>query len=718
MPPNRVGKRAAVACQACNQRKVRCTVTLSGPPCVNCSIDGVSCVVLSRKRRRNSDLIPSVSTGGSKMAEDEAATASSQEPRPRLSTTTSPRQSPRVEKQSSVTRHGLDRSPPATDCTSGPSPEDVHLPPIVTENRPATTMLEYPLPSLAAITSATQCLSDFSDNAQDSSAFAETLDEVDDPVNGVPFYPGKSATLRNLAPHQPRFPTLYHFFVPMPSIESMQPEDVDYLRSKGVFSLPPQHIRETLIRAYFHHVHPFAPILAANDFIPKYEKGQVSLLLLWSMFLASASFVEDSLLCDDFYVSQLALKRAAYQRAKALYDADYEKDKITLIQSVFLMGHWYTSTEDRTGPWHWNGIAISLSQTIGLHRRPMLAPRASRQIPIFWRRLWWSIYCRETWLSLGQGRPMRLFLDDSDMPMPGQEDVQVLAAEASADVGHQYLPAELETLFEIWLCYVKVTKVLGTILSTNYTAKGTKPSRTDLEQSENEIRACFCLLPESASRGRVVSSHVYQFRLFFQTSIIVLYRPFIFDTPHELPENQQGSWRSFASQKALIAASEAIGAVNSMMAENLIGLCHTITVLALIPPMQIHLLESTSMKPMASQMGKHNLALCMLAMGELRKSYISADAAFKLFERARGKIEKAIVLEQTPYTPLEVPPTGEGWEGDCEGYAIATPTLFTDLLAPFSNPVSDNGLGMLHTDTWLDIQNMERTWSIDRFGLS
>lgn len=116
--------------------------------------------------------------------------------------------------------------------------------------------------------------------------------------------------------------------------------------------------------------------------------------------------------------------------------------------------------------------------------------------------------------------------------------------------------------------------------------------------------------------------------------------------------------------------------------------------------MQIHLLESTSLKPMTSQMGKHNLALCMLAMGELRKSYIAADAAFKLFEKARGKIENTIVLEQPPYTPPEVPPVEMGptegdWGSYSEGYSIPTPTLFTDLLTPFSNAVSDDSLGML-----------------------
>jgi hypothetical protein len=75
----------------------------------------------------------------------------------------------------------------------------------------------------------------------------------------------------------------------MPSIKSLLPEDINYLSTKGAFTLPPHHIREAFIRCYFHHVHPFSPILDANDFLLGYEKGQMSLLLLWSMFIAAAS---------------------------------------------------------------------------------------------------------------------------------------------------------------------------------------------------------------------------------------------------------------------------------------------------------------------------------------------------------------------------------------------------------------------------------------------
>ena len=70
------------------------------------------------------------------------------------------------------------------------------------------------------------------------------------------------------------------------------PEDLAALRAKGCFSLPPEPLRTCLLRGYFHHVHPFLPIVEANGFILQYETGgarRVNLLLLWSMFFAAAN---------------------------------------------------------------------------------------------------------------------------------------------------------------------------------------------------------------------------------------------------------------------------------------------------------------------------------------------------------------------------------------------------------------------------------------------
>ncbi|KAH6695629.1 fungal-specific transcription factor domain-containing protein [Plectosphaerella plurivora] len=496
--------------------------------------------------------------------------------------------------------------------------------------------------------------------------------------------------------------TTNHSIVSVPPVKSLPPEDLEYLRKKGVFSLPPPHILEALIRCYFHHVHPFAPILDPYQFISDYENGRASLLLLWSMFVASASYIDGNLLTCDVYSSRTAIKRAVFQRAKALYDTDYESDKVTLIQSVFLMGHWYTSFDDRAGPWYWQGAAISLLHTIGLHRLPVLASEDSRAIKPFWRRLWWAIYCREAWLSLGQGRPMRISLDDSDTALPGLHDKDERPPSISDELVSKFVPEELDDLFNIWTCHTMLGISLGTILSTHYRAKAPRPTKEELELAENGIRAFHLDAPKNINQSRLIASHYYQFRLYFESTIIVLYRPYILESPKEMLEEQQESWKTFACQKTRTAATNASNTVASMMAEGLIGLSHTLTVLALIPPMQIHLFEKTSQTLIVRQMGSHNLSLCMLAMEELGKLYISAIAARKLFEAAIQKVDKRQQQEEEAArlvatgqpSPAMLPSTTlDNWP---EGYWTSTADVIADVWAPWNS-----GMGT-HSDTWMD----------------
>ncbi|TDZ20213.1 Cutinase transcription factor 1 beta [Colletotrichum orbiculare MAFF 240422] len=749
-PVIRTFRRAAVACKACNLRKVRCTVTLSGPPCANCSVDGIACEVLGRKRRRNSDQLPASQLGGPTGGENSVLVIPQRaQPGSKRRMLEPPTPGRARDHEEAVDAQDV-RVPSAQSDDDRVRLNGLHATPSpsaiaeskTTDGRSAPASRPYDAVR-SALPSSQRARPDPSDATEDSSAYAETLEGGKNREDGcMPFYPGDQrgpAFLIDLCEPN-RQSKDNHFMVPMPTIKALAPEDVNYLRSKGAFTLPPPRIRDELIRLYFHYVHPFAPILDANEFITEYEKGKQSLLLLWSMFVASASFVDDSLLTEDFYTSRRSLKRAVYQRAKALYDADYEKDKVALIQSCFLMGHWYTSSDDRAGPWHWHGIAISLSHTIGLHRLNMPNQQASHGTKPFWRRLWWSLFHREVWLSIGLGRPMRIALDDFDtsMPSPGDADAPVRTESGP----NKYLPDEMDTLFDVWLSVIGLGVALSNVLATNYRAKGVKPTRPDIERSESQIRVYQSKVPEGGNQSRVVASHVYQFKLYFESAIIVLYRPFILDTPREVPAADQGAWRTFACQKTRTAASNASAAVNSMMAEDLIRLCHTITqvktacqpksprspadksdsVIAMAPPMQIHLFESTSSKPMARQMGRHNLALCMVAMDELRKSYISAEASYKLFETAINKVDNAPPHQDYQPSPLVLASsTAPGTPGFLaawpDGYGLGTANIISDMWSPVQNPYPDSSVSGTHTDAWLDIQSMDRLWTLDDFSL-
>ncbi|KAM5380079.1 hypothetical protein ACJZ2D_003726 [Fusarium nematophilum] len=716
----RAFKRASVACKACNLRKVRCTVTLSGPPCANCSVDGIACEVLGRKRRRNADLLfPEATEPHSAPQQLERDRETKQARRGSTHDAASTEGAPRTRSAGEDTtlqsridfRSELGKATDGQSQCGGPGslPElqaaaCIALVDRADSERTSTTQEPRDSPCAAG---------------EDSSAYADTLgSQVDHGGDRVPFYPGDQrgpAFVMDICePH--RSSKSHHFLVPMPSVISMLPEDMNYLRIKGAFALPPPPIRDALVRSYFHHVHPFAPILDVKRFILEYEKGKTSLLLLWSMFLTSASFLEQEYFTDDFFPSRRTLKRAAYGRAK---------NKVTLIQSVFLMSHWYTSsTEDRTGPWHWNGIAISLSHTIGLHR---LSEPSQSEADVYhpvWRRLWWSIYCREVWLSLGQGRPTRIRLDDSDTLMPTVDDDDLSLSQQptlNVELRSKYLPDEFNALLEMWCSLVRLTIALGTILLINYRPKGSSISGDELEKYENAVRACEVNFPTNGPHSKVLASHVYQFKLYFEATIITLYRADILDTSSSMPTSRADMLRSFSRQKARAAAARASAAVGSILAEDLVGLCHTITILALGPPMQIHLFESTSPKPMEREMGKHNLGLCMVAMNELRKSYVAADAAYKLFERASEKIRNASLYQLPVTSPSD--PTEPQMDLDYSRVDEASGEqgqFITDIMTSFWGPFSREPVGdhvATHTEDWLDIQEMDRNWTSDDFNL-
>ncbi|KAF5593456.1 cutinase transcription factor 1 beta [Fusarium pseudoanthophilum] len=550
--------------------------------------------------------------------------------------------------------------------------------------------------------------------ANATSAWAETLEEHESDGNRVPFYPGDKrgpAFVIDICKPQ-RLADSNHSFVAMPSLESLQPEEIEYLRWRGCFTLPPQPLQEALIKAYFHHCHSFEPVLDPQEFFNAYTKGQLSLLLLWSVFMCAATFVEDSLFLMNLFQSPLPFKRNAFQRAKTLYDADYEKNKVTLIQSVFLMGHFYADAEDRLGPWHWNGIAISLSHTIGLH---MLTSPSRNGIRPLWRRIWWCIYYREVWLSMGQGRPMRISLDHCSTPMPGLYDT----SPSCSPEYQRFIPKDLDTLLGIWLKLIGVTQVMGRILSTNYTIKSARPSRATIERDENEIRAHW-VHDETNGQSAVLASHTYQFRLHMQygpqrhrqslaksrfrrAAIIVLYRPFLHEIPDGVPDHGQDSWKALAKSKLRAAAAHATHAINCMMAEDLIKFAQTIAVLTISPPIQVHLLEMASFKSPSAKLAKHNLALCLLALDEMRKYYVSADAAYKLFDRARIMVEKSMrnddIHLQASAAAADCPQEPQGietseWLDDSASmsYEGASVGLFSALWLPFANLIPDESL--------------------------
>lgn len=182
------------------------------------------------------------------------------------------------------------------------------------------------------------------------------------------------------------------------------------------------------------------------------------------------------------------------------------------------MSFYSSDTEDKTGPWHWIGVAISLCQTAGLHRNPH--PTASR-IPQHhqkhWRLIWWSCVHQDVWFSVGMGRPVRINLDDCDTQLPVPGDSDAMAVGVSETLREKYLPAGMPALSQLFVELIKLAVIQANILSTHYRARQIRPSMADVVEVEQRISTTYkkasCFI---SSENLTVYYHACHLALFLQ----------------------------------------------------------------------------------------------------------------------------------------------------------------------------------------------------------
>lgn len=131
--------------------------------------------------------------------------------------------------------------------------------------------------------------------------------------------------------------------------------EVDILHQRGAFLLPPRALCDELVDAFFQWIAPVVPVINRSKFMRRYRdsKNPPSLLLLQAILLAGSRVCNNPQLMDA-NGSTTPAAMTFYKRAKALYDANYEDDRVTIVQALILMG-WYWEGPEGMIPhsiWH------------------------------------------------------------------------------------------------------------------------------------------------------------------------------------------------------------------------------------------------------------------------------------------------------------------------------------------------------------------------------
>ena len=165
--------------------------------------------------------------------------------------------------------------------------------------------------------------------------------------------------------------------------------EINILHQRGAFLLPPRSLCDELVECFFKWVAPVVPVINRGRFMQRYRdaKNPPSLLLLQAMLLAGSRVCTNPQLMDA-NGSTTPAAMTFYKRAKALYDANYEDDRVTIVQALVLMG-WYWEGPEGTTPKHvfvlslfltftidvtknvfyWTRVATIVAQGSGMHRR-------------------------------------------------------------------------------------------------------------------------------------------------------------------------------------------------------------------------------------------------------------------------------------------------------------------------------------------------------------
>ncbi|GAD98048.1 C6 transcription factor, putative [Paecilomyces variotii No. 5] len=457
----------------------------------------------------------------------------------------------------------------------------------------------------------------------------------------VPFYAGE---LTGITPvfevciPQHSLPT--HLLIPLQSSFNISPEDKDYLRKKGVYTLPTNDSCERLLHAYLHHVHPVMPVVDISLLMAFHQEGrlhQYNILLLWSIFFAGVNFIPAHVWGQEGYKSRKEMKRAMYYRAKCMYNIGIEADKVVQLQASLLLGFWHTDLDEMSQPWYWTGIAINLCQMLGLHRNPdarrynSSISDSQRQL---WRRLFWSCLFRDRWLSLTLGRPLRICLNDCDIPMPSASDVLDDTKKISQAVSTTYLPGDFAQLAQYWVKLIHLSKLLGAALTLNYQLLGPTPTLQQVEGLGREIEQY--KVPEQYEPGlsRLAIFSMYHVQLHFQALLITFYRPYITKVPIGLHDVHQTEWQRMIRLKVESAASKTNSILDIMAQDRLLEFACPMTTPLLMPAMHIHLMNCKSTDPLSRRLGLNKLNMCMMVLQELQETYSVASIYRGVFSKA------------------------------------------------------------------------------------
>jgi hypothetical protein len=390
------------------------------------------------------------------------------------------------------------------------------------------------------------------------------------------------------------------------------------LQAEGTFSFPPMEVRVELLKAYFKWFHSHFAVVDEADIWDAHEGSTLSPLLLQAMLFIGVVHCEESTLNALGWGNRHRAKWLFYIRAKDIYDATHETNKILVIQALFLMSFWRAGALLEKDARHWLGTAISLAQTKALHRASETGDEKSSQLK---RRLWWAIYVRERQCGSALGLPNRIRDEDCDIaPLTNADFTSAFRQPAPAHT--------IQRSTEYILGMTQLAVFLGHIVDAGY-LPGRTLKTSDRSRLRDQLYAWREQLPPiirmQCDTGELPDFQTSTLQLAYNNLLILLYR-----TSFILDEN--GSAVSDGSI-ALQAAARSSRIVEDILPAGNIAHAPIHVITNLFNTLCIHVAHLRRSTGVNRTLAEHRAKLCLMGLQELQKTWELTNWVLQLFFR-------------------------------------------------------------------------------------
>ncbi|KAL6710608.1 hypothetical protein ACN47E_008656 [Coniothyrium glycines] len=573
-------KRAKLACVTCNSRRVKCDVT-DRQPCGNCILGNIACETRESKRGKHPrkprtdqpEVREEVSPGtllSPQRHEDELAAS-------------------HVLASLSTNLHSPNFSGP-----SSANNYQFAIPSVPSESHSVSAKLE-------------------SAQAEDAVFLGESSS-----LRYVTEEPSPAAAERRQSLFRHAVPNTAKAEALVPEWEAERRRArMKALQAEGAFSFPSNNVRVELLKAYFQWFHPHFAIVDEAEFWDSHQNNNVSPLLLQAMLFIGVIHCQESTLTALGWGNRHRAKWLVYIRAKDIYDATYETNKVIVIQALFLMSFWRAGALLEKDARHWLGTAISLSQSRALHRSG--GGGTEEKAARVKRRLWWALYVRERQCSSALGLPNRIRDEDCDIePLAASDFITAFSPSTSHADTHR------STAHMIGMAQLAI--FLGRVVDAGYL-----PNRTLTTEDAAEIRDELyewkmnlpLVMQLNNETGDQPSFQASMLHLAYNNLLILLYRTsFIFDENHNAEAD---------GNIALQAAARNSRIVEDMLPAQNIGHAQIHVITNLFNTLCIHVANLRRSTGINRTLAEHRAKLCLLGLQELRKTWEVTNWVLQLF---------------------------------------------------------------------------------------